>query len=513
LGILASQNLLAEDPQLEFTQISTVQGIVDITNAGDGSDRLFFVERAGRIFIHKNGQTLSEPFLDIRNWMIGLAEQSLLGMAFAPDYSTSGYFYIWYTSNDGPTVLSRMKVSSNPDLANRDSEEKLLVVLQPFINNKGGGLRFGPDGMLYLGLGDGGGTGDPQKLAQNGETLLGKIIRIDVDPDHDTYAIPPDNPFVNDDEVMDEIWAVGLRNPTKITFDKKTGDLYIADKGEAVLEEVNFQLAGAFGGENYGWSIMEGTRCTTIGCDQTGLELPVVEYTRGQGCQVTGGEVYRGNAYPDLSGIYLFGDYCSGNIWGLDRTGPDWNPTLLAETDFTVSTFGMAEDRSVYVASETSGVFLISDGPAEPEYLKMNAGLSDAWFEPVTSGQGFYISVLSDLKLVTLAWFTYDTERPPDDVTANLGEPGHRWLTALGSFTGNQSIMNIEFAAGGIFDTPTSIDRTDPPGSDGTITLTFDNCQSGTVKYDIPSINQTGIVRIQRLTSDNVALCEQLKAD
>jgi hypothetical protein len=173
----------------------------------------------------------------------------------------------------------------------------------------------------------------------------------------------------------------------------------------------------------------------------------------------------------------------------------------------------MAEDRSLYLASDPGGIYLISDGTVKSEYLQMNVGLSDAWFDPSTDGQGFYVSVLSDLGLVTLAWFTYDTERPPDDVTANLGEPGHRWMTALGSFTGNQAIMNIEFASGGIFDTATAIERTDPPGSDGTITLTFDSCQSGTVTYDIPSIDSQGIVPIQRLTADNIELCEELSSD
>ena len=513
LSILLPQSLMAEEPQLQFTQVSTLPGIVDITNAGDGSDRIFLVEQAGRIFILKNGQTLVEPFLDFRNWVMSFGEQGLLSLAFAPDYKSSGYFYIWYSDNDGPMVLSRIKVSGNPDVANRDSEEKLLVVEQPFANHNGGRLQFGPDGMLYLGLGDGGGSNDPQKLAQNGNTLLGKLIRIDVDPANDTYVIPPDNPFVGDAGFKDEIWALGLRNPWKISFDSKTGDLYIADVGQAMLEEVNFQLAGSFGGENYGWSIMEASRCTISNCDQTGLIQPVTEYTHTDGCSITGGEVYRGNAYPNLSGTYLYGDYCSGKIWGLDRVGPNWSSTLLTETDFSITTFGMAEDRSLYLASDPGGIYLINDRTVKSEFLQMNVGLSDAWYNPGTSGQGFYISVLPDLGLVTLAWFTYDTERPPEDVTANLGEPGHRWLTALGSYTGNQAVMNIEFASGGIFDTATVIERTDPPGSDGTITLTFDSCRTGTVKYDIPSIDQTGTVPIQRITDDNVELCEELRAD
>jgi glucose/arabinose dehydrogenase len=289
IGLLLPQCLLAIDSELEFTQVSNTRGIVDITNAGDASERLFLVEQDGRIFILKNAQVKTDPFLDIRNWVAGGNEQGLLSLAFAPDYKTSGYFYIWYVNIDGHTVLSRMRVSGNPDIANRDSEQKLLSVAQPFGNHNGGRLQFGPDNMLYLGLGDGGGSNDPQKLAQNGDTLLGKLIRIDVDPSHDTYAIPPDNPFVGNSEIKDEIWALGLRNPWKMSFDRKTADLFIADVGQAALEEINFQSSGSFGGENYGWSTMEGSRCTTSNCDQTGLTLPVTEYTHAQGCSVTGG--------------------------------------------------------------------------------------------------------------------------------------------------------------------------------------------------------------------------------
>lgn len=510
-SVLLSQSLMAEDPQLEFTKVADLPGVVDIANASDGSDRLFLVEQAGRIFIYKNGQVLTEPFLDIRNWVASGGEQGLLSLAFSPDYATSGYFYVWYVQNGGETVLSRFRVSINPNIANRDSQNKLLTVSQPFANHNGGRLQFGPDGMLYLGLGDGGGSFDPTERAQDGSTLLGKLIRIDVDPSNDTYDIPVDNPFVGDDDVRDEIWALGLRNPWRISFDRKTGDLYIADVGQAEREEVNFQAINSEGGENYGWDIMEGSDCVSANCDQTGLALPVTEYDHTEGCSITGGEVYRGRAYPDLAGIYLYGDYCSGKIWGLERVSREWVTTLLADTDFTITTFGMAEDRSVFLASASGGIYLISDGVVKPELLQMNVGLNDSWYNTRTSGQGFFISVYQSLGVVSLAWFTYDTERPPDDVTANLGEPGHRWLTALGPFIDNQAVMNIEFASGGIFDTPTKIERTDPPGSDGTIILTFDNCYSGSAVYDIPSINQKGTVPIQRVTNENVPLCEALK--
>lgn len=361
ISVLLPQELMAEDPQLEFSQVSTLSGVVDITNAGDGSHRLFLVEQTGRIFIIKDGQTLNDPFLDIRNVVMNGGERGLLSLAFSPDYKSSGYFYVWYTQDGGDTVLSRFAASGDSDIANAASEEKLLTVTQPYSNHNGGRLQFGPDGMLYLGLGDGGGANDPEQRAQDGSTLLGKLIRIDVDPDHGTYVVPSDNPFLDDAGFRNEIWALGLRNPWKISFDPVTGDLYIADVGQSSLEEVNFQMADSAGGENYGWDIMEGTECTSGDCNQTGLTLPVIEYTHTDGCSITGGEVYRGYAYPNLYGTYLYGDYCSGKVWGMERSGDNWITTLLADTGFSITTFGIAEDRSVYLADKSGGIYLIRD--------------------------------------------------------------------------------------------------------------------------------------------------------
>jgi glucose/arabinose dehydrogenase len=509
---LLSQSLMAQDLQLEFTQVSDLFGIVDITNAGDGSDRLFLVEQAGRIYILKDGQTLPEPFLDIRDRVTGGGERGLLSLAFAPDFKSSGNFYVFYTQSGGDTVLSRFGVSANPDIANINNEKKLLTVEQPYSNHNGGRLQFGPDGMLYLGFGDGGSSNDPGQRAQDGSTLLGKLIRIDVDPVNVSYAIPADNPFLENAGVRDEIWALGLRNPWKISFDPKTGDLYIADVGQSALEEVNFQAVTSSGGENYGWDIMEGSQCTDGNCDQSGMTLPVSEYTHDDGCSITGGEVYRGQSYPNLKGRYLFGDYCSGKIWSLHKDGADWVTTLLTDTNFDITTFGLAEDRSMFVANSSGGIYLISDGDVKPEILVLNPGFNDAWYNPDTSGQGFFITVFPVLELVSVAWFTYDTELPPDDATANLGDPGHRWITAAGQYVEHQAVMNITLTSGGIFDTPSVIKRTDPPGSDGTLTLNFEDCSSGTVEYDISSINRTGIVPIQRVADDNDALCEALSA-
>ena len=251
-----------DDPELEFTIINNRINIVEIANAGDGSGRLFLVQRSGRIYIQDGGLELFSPFLDIRTRVEASGgEQGLLSVAFAPNYETSGYFYVWYTGAGGGTVLSRFRVSDDSDIADPASEQIVLTVDQPFSNHNGGRLQFGPDGMLYLGLGDGGAAFDPQENGQDGSTLLGKVIRIDVNPVHGTYAIPGDNPFVGNGSVRDEIWALGLRNPWRIGFDSKTGDLFIADVGQGEMEEVNFQPGTSTGGENYGWSIMEGSQC------------------------------------------------------------------------------------------------------------------------------------------------------------------------------------------------------------------------------------------------------------
>lgn len=510
IGTLLTTALKAEDPQLEFTQVSTLRSITDITNADDGSHRLFMVEQGGQISILKNGETLAERFLDITVRVQSGGERGLLSLAFSPDYPSSGNFYVWYTQPGGATVLSRFKVSADPDIANPDSEEIILIVPQPEPNHNGGRLQFGPDGMLYLGLGDGGGSDDPQGNGQKGSTLLGKLIRIDVDPVHGTYAVPADNPFLGNSSIRNEIWALGLRNPWKISFDPETGDLFIADVGQEALEEVNFQAAGSTGGENYGWSDMEGTECNVANCNPSRLTLPVTEYTHADGCSITGGEVYRGSAYPNLYGFYLFADYCTGRIWSLKNIDGNWLTTLLADTDFRIQTFGLAEDHSIYVTNRSGGVYLISDGEVKPEGLEMNAGFNDAWYNPLTDGQGFFITVFPNLSAVSTAWFTYDTELPPEDATANLGDPGHRWITALGPYADNQAVMDITLTSGGIFDTPTEVQRTDPPGSDGTLTLTFKSCESGVIEYDIPSINMKGSVPIRRVAEDNVELCEAL---
>lgn len=502
----------AADPQLQFTRISTLGNVVDIANAGDGSHRLFLVEKSGRIIINQFEQDLAQPFLDIRDRVgSGGSEQGLLSLAFPPDYAACGYFFVWYTDTGGDTVLSRFSVSGDPNLADRSSETQVLRVAQPYGNHNGGRLQFGPDGMLYLGLGDGGGSLDPEGNGQDGTTLLGKLIRIDVDPRHGTYAVPADNPYVGDPAVLDEIWATGLRNPWRIAFDPVSGDLFIADVGQGDAEEVNVQPAASIGGENYGWSIMEGSLCVgEQNCDQTGLTLPVVEYAHTDGnCSITGGEVYRGKAYPNLRGIYYFADWCSGRIWGLSQVDGQWDARLLADTYWRITTFGRSERGSIYLANQDSGVYLISDGMPVPEGFGINPGMNDAWYNANTPGQGFLITVLPDKETVFLAWFTYDVERPADDVEAQLGEPGHRWLTAQGSYSGTTATLEISVTSGGVFDS--RLPAPGAPVADGTMTIRWKSCNSATISYEIDSLNLVGEIPIERVADDNIALCELMQ--
>ncbi|HEY3258143.1 MAG TPA: PQQ-dependent sugar dehydrogenase, partial [Gemmatimonadaceae bacterium] len=270
------------------------------------------VEQAGRIRIIKNGQLLATPFLDISSRVSSGGERGLLSVAFHPSYASNGVFFVNFTDLAGNTHIERFSVSSNPDLANAGSSKLILAVAQPFANHNGGLNLFGPDGMLYIGLGDGGFGGDPQGNGQNLGTLLGKILRVDVDHG-DPYAIPADNPFVGRSGVRGEIWAYGLRNPWRFAFDKPGGLLYVADVGQDRFEEVDVVATDA-GGINYGWNTMEGSTCfMTTSCSQTGLELPALVYDHSNGaCSITGGYVYRGTLITDLIGHYLYSDYCAG---------------------------------------------------------------------------------------------------------------------------------------------------------------------------------------------------------
>jgi len=365
LSILFLVPALAQD--IAFEQFATgLQSPVAITHAGDS--RLFVVQQGGTIVIHDGTRVLPTPFLDIRSLVLSGGERGLLGLAFHPRYAENGFFYVNYTETSGPgtTVIARYQVSpTDPNRANPQSAKVLLRVSQPFANHNGGQLQFGPDGYLYIGLGDGGSGGDPGNRAQDPATHLGKMLRIDVD-NGDPYAVPGSNPFLGRPGYFVAIWALGLRNPWRFSFDRVTGDLWIADVGQGLWEEINFQPATSIGGENYGWKKMEGTHCfsPSSGCNDGTLVLPVIEYGHtGGACSVTGGYVYRGARYPLLHGTYLYGDFCNGVVWGATRSSSGAVSTrVLADTSFSISTFGEDVNGEVYVADyDTGRIYHIAD--------------------------------------------------------------------------------------------------------------------------------------------------------
>jgi glucose/arabinose dehydrogenase len=326
---------------------------VGIANAADGSGRLFIVEKPGRIRVLQDGKLSTTPFLDITG-RVGSrgSEQGLLGLAFHPDLLHNPYFFVDYTDRQGNTVVSRFSLGSNPAQADPTSELVVLTVEQPAANHNGGQLAFGPDGFLYIGLGDGGSEGDPFHNGQNMDTLLSKILRLDIDHGQPS-TVPASNPFVGKSGYRPEAWATGLRNPWRFSFDRLTGDLYIGDVGQDTYEEIDFQPVGSPGGQNYGWSIMEGMHCYPAdrSCDRTGLTLPVAEYDHSQGCSVTGGYVYRGQQFPALGGIYFFSDYCSGRIWGLARDAQGaWHMAEVGRASIRPSSFGEDERGELYLA-------------------------------------------------------------------------------------------------------------------------------------------------------------------
>ncbi len=324
---------------------------VDVQPANDGSGRLFIIEKMGYIRTYENGNLLNEPFLDITDRVnAGGNEMGLLGLAFHPDYEQNGFFYVNYTGDGGHTRISRFQASENS--ADKNSEKVLLVIEQPYQNHNGGALAFGPDGYLYAGLGDGGNAGDPHKNGQNTNSLLGKILRLDVN-NGDPYAIPSDNPFNS------EVWAYGLRNPWRISFDRSTGDLWIGDVGQGEWEEIDYLPAGAEGGANFGWSIMEGNHKYDSD-PQPGLLLPAMEYSHAEGgCSVTGGYVYRGTI-PEWNGVYLYGDYCSGKVWALILSNGQWQSQVMFETDLRITSFGQDESGEIYLASDTGSVYRLT---------------------------------------------------------------------------------------------------------------------------------------------------------
>ena len=362
----STQEDASNNPQAEVTLEPFADGFTQplfVTHAGDGSDRLFVVEQRGQIRVIEDGDVREEPFLDVSNLISCCGERGLLGLAFHPDFEENGLFYVNYTNPSGNTVVAAYRASDDLTEADPDSGTTLLTVPQPYGNHNGGHLVFGPDGYLYIGLGDGGSGGDPEENGQDLSTLLGALLRIDVDggADGEPYGVPESNPFVDTEGARPEIWAYGLRNPWRFSFDRETGDLWIGDVGQNAWEEIDFQPVSSAGGENYGWDVMEGAHCfePDTGCDETGLVLPVLEYPHSQGSSVTGGYRYRGAALPELVGTYLFGDFTSGRIWGATETGDaegsGWSSKELLDTNYRISTFGEDEAGELYVIDYSGG--------------------------------------------------------------------------------------------------------------------------------------------------------------
>jgi glucose/arabinose dehydrogenase len=329
-----------------------------LTHAGDGSGRMFVVEKGGTIRIVKQDRLLPTPFIDLSSKVRSSgSEQGLLGLAFHPRYAENGRFFVGYTDSAGRNTVERYQVSDDPDRADPSSGVILLALDDPAPNHNGGMVLFGPDGKLWVGTGDGGASGDRYQNGQNKQTLLGKMLRLDVDAG-EPYAVPADNPYANNPEYRGEIWAMGMRNPWRYSFDRANGDLWIADVGQNAYEEINWVAGGSPGGLNFGWPIVEGTHCfpASARCDPSPYVQPVAVYGRDGGCSVTGGYVYRGAAYPSLQGLYFFGDFCSGRIWSVDRPdGATWRTTEQVKESFQISSFGEDEAGELYVTTFTGG--------------------------------------------------------------------------------------------------------------------------------------------------------------
>ncbi len=365
----------------DITLVPVVSGLnspVYITHSGDSTNRLFIVEQSGRILIREPSSPLPTTFLDIRSKVRSGGELGLLGLAFHPNFEENRRFFVNYTRSQSgqiKTVIAEYGATAQDPGSASPIERVLLEFDQPFSNHNGGHLAFGPDGYLYVGTGDGGSGGDPFRQGQNRNTLLGKILRIDVDGAL-PFAIPPDNPFVGEPGVRQEIWAYGLRNPWRFSFDRLTGELYAADVGQNNWEEVDLVVKGG----NYGWNIMEGAHCfppSQIGCNTSGLVLPIAEYGRTEGRSVTGGYVYRGSRSTVFRGAYIFGDFASRRIWSLARSGSRWIRSEQLRSRSAISSFGEDEPGELYLVDYSGTIFRLELEPAEASYFPQVANGSD----------------------------------------------------------------------------------------------------------------------------------------
>jgi glucose/arabinose dehydrogenase len=455
-------SLFAQEPPIQLTPvISGLNAPVDIQNAKDASNRLFIVEQSGVIRIAKNGVLNGAAFLDIRTRVKSGGEQGLLGLAFPPGFTTNRRFYVNYINLSGDTVIAMYSLTADNDIANPGSETILLTIDQPFDNHNGGQLRFGPDGFLYIGMGDGGGSGDPQGRAQNRQSLLGKMLRIDVESEPGSVRIPLTNPFAGSATTRPEIWALGFRNPWRFSFDRTTGDMWIGDVGQNSWEEISFQPASSSGGENYGWNTMEGAHCyQSANCNQQGLVLPVAEYVNGADCSVTGGFVYRGPASPSLQGTYFYGDFCSGKIWSVRRNGAQFINQLRLDSNLRITTFGEDEAGEVYLADGLTGTIHRLEATATNTGLTISsipAGqrfMLDADPTPLTAPQTLSLTPGSTH---TITWLNTETASARTIFSAwsdgNTANPrtvtiGQTPAALTGEFV-SQVLLTRNFSAGG----------------------------------------------------------------
>ena len=505
---------------------------VFITNAADGSGRIFVVEKAGRIKILNNGSILPTPFLDIHSIVKSSNnEQGLLSLAFHPSYEINGQFFVVYTAPMGGDnvgsnlVLEKFSVSADPNQADATSGVILLTINHPVNSNHNGGtLAFGQEGYLYWSTGDGGGAGDPGNNAQNLNSLLGKILRLNVDsaPPY----IPSSNPFYGDSSpsVRKEIWAYGLRNPWRFSFDRLTNDMYIGDVGQSSREEIDFQPAASTGGENYGWRVMEGSLCfnPSSGCNTTGRVLPVAEYDHSPECSVTGGYAYRGTSYPALDGYYFFGDFCTGKVFSLYKDlSSSWIKTEIVDLPYTISTFGEDEEGNLYLSNYSSGTIYQIQYPTAATVTTINRA------NPNPTNQGsvdFTITFSVSVTGVDISDFSLTTSGVSGATISGVSGSGSSYTVSVNTGSGegtigldlvdNDSILgadldplgglgtgNGNFATGEIY----TIDHTAPailtivrasPNPNGMahvlFTVTFSESVTGVDPSDF-SLNTTGV--------------------
>jgi glucose/arabinose dehydrogenase len=419
---------------------------VTITNAGD--DRLFVIEQDGRIrIIELSGEVRIAPFLDITGKVSKGTEQGLLGLAFHPDYQVNGFFYVDYTGLDNNTYISRFKVSEDdPDIADPASEFPVLSFTQPFTNHNGGDIKFGPDGYLYIAAGDGGSAGDPNGNGQDTTAMLGKLLRIDIGHG-DPYTIPPANPFAGSKPGLDEIWAFGLRNPWRFSFDRETNDLWIADVGQDKYEEIDFQPALSAGGENYGWRCYEGDHSyNTTDCLPTGNYVsPVAEYGHTAGrCSVTGGYVYRGSKYPGMAGYYFYADYCTDELWSLHSNGDSWDVMYHGKySGNNFSTFGEDRDGELYIAGLSTGVIYVVQDTSGVDAVSFSPNDGDILVYPNPFRGELFFDLTrqdTDLRQVTI-YNVYGRE------------------VFIASELKNEGYLNLEFLPGGVYMIELKTDR------------------------------------------------------